>query len=562
MRNFEWKEDKTMKKRSLLFLFTILAFFTMAVTASSLTFNITSLTFLVTLCDKPPPVDKNYVESMYFGPSRWNIKGFITACSHGTWAFEPHQNLVIPVNIPCFGTSPRSGRRYNHTLCGSNEIHGWAETAEDYALAVLGVDYRRYSKRWLLLPQVNCGWNGLGSVGGVHAWIKGGHTTIIDTYLHEYGHTFGLQHSSVQGSEYGDSSSPMGNCCDTPRCYNAAQQLQLEWTGLLHDIKTSPTPHRWTYYDLPALVNPGRQHVIRLMGMYYISFRSAIPGTYDSGVRSTYINKLNVHIFRADYGNMTQLEALISPGNIWRIADMRIAIRHVNLTINTWTAAPMSTRVGFCAYPTSFFEDNCVDGLDNDCDGLFDAEDPDCVVTIPTSYATIKPCCNNDGVCDFCEFAWNCGGDCLGRCGDRFCDKMRGENVRTCPWDCTGRCGDGVCHGQGLGNETWKTCRQDCPAPTQVCGDGLCVDLIEDRLVCPLDCCPPARCGDGRCDSFGGEDCMSCPQDCVRDDARNVCCGRGGPETGCKNSACSAGLYVCRTTCSATESASVNRTMI
>lgn len=40
-------------------------------------------------------------------------------------------------------------------------------------------------------------------------------------------------------------------------------------------------------------------------------------------------------------------------------------------------------------------------------------------------------------------------------------------------------------------------------------------------LSCPSDCCgadseTAARCGDGRCDAWAGENCITCPSDCAR----------------------------------------------
>ena len=45
---------------------------------------------------------------------------------------------------------------------------------------------------------------------------------MADTFLHEIGHTIGLQHAKTPFSEYGDNSSPMGSLPGI-RCYNAPQ---------------------------------------------------------------------------------------------------------------------------------------------------------------------------------------------------------------------------------------------------------------------------------------------------------------------------------------------------
>jgi len=82
----------------------------------------------------------------------------------------------------------------------------------------------------------------------------------------------------------------------------------------------------------------------------------------------------------------------------------------------------------------------------------------------------------------------------------------------------------------------------DCP----VCDDdGLCEDG-EDCSSCPNDCIQGdgAVCGDGVCDAADGEDCRSCPDDCrgQQNGKRQAryCCGAGGGErpVSCSDSRC------------------------
>jgi len=138
-------------------------------------------------------------------------------------------------------------------------------------------------------------------------------------------------------------------------------------------------------------------------------------------------------------------------------------------------------------------ESNCQDGVDNDSDGLFDCEDPDCA----TSTACQAPC-DHDGICDADEDEVGCPDDCVGVCGDGACEG--GETVATCPEDCA-VCGDGTCDA----GEDRTTCPGDCI----LCDDGFC-DVGEDRAGCPEDC---AVCDDGFCDV--GENRAGCPEDCA-----------------------------------------------
>ncbi len=52
----------------------------------------------------------------------------------------------------------------------------------------------------------------------------------------------------------------------------------------------------------------------------------------------------------------------------------------------------------------------CSDGVDDDCDGLIDCDDPDC----EPDAACAPPACDNDGVCDSGEDCRTCPNDCAG----------------------------------------------------------------------------------------------------------------------------------------------------
>ena len=128
---------------------------------------------------------------------------------------------------------------------------------------------------------------------------------------------------------------------------------------------------------------------------------------------------------------------------------------------------------------------NCDDGLDDDCDGDFDCDDPDCL---------------GDPACPFC--------------GDESC-------------------GDG---------EDQCNCAADCgmpPVSETACFDGIDEDCDGytdcDDSDCAADSVCQSACGNDLCES--PEDCGSCPGDC---DSRTTgkptnryCCGNGiveGPE--------------------------------
>ena len=107
----------------------------------------------------------------------------------------------------------------------------------------------------------------------------------------------------------------------------------------------------------------------------------------------------------------------------------------------------------------------CDDGLDNDCDGLSDCDDPDCS-TDPA---------------------------CAPSCGDGTCDPPL-EDPCNCPADCGSpppaeianlTCDDGVdndCDGDVDCLDS--DCASD-PSCQFVCGNGICEPPMEDQCSCP-----------------------------------------------------------------------------
>ena len=233
-----------------------------------------------------------------------------------------------------------------------------------------------------------------------------------------------------------------------------------------------------------------------------------------------------------------------------------------------------------CSAPASmeFPSSTCDDGLDNDCDGVVDCDDPDC----GSAAACVVLSCNFDGVCDVGENCDICPNDCLvgsgASCGNGVCETGNGEDCVSCPADCAGK-QDGkpsrrFCCGDGDGGNpvdcTDNRCRADGFVCTDryvadsCCGDAVC-DGAETGCNCPVDCgSPPLRevlnstCGDGvdndcdglsdcndpdcaddmscpACDNDGfcepREDCKTCPFDCAGEPRgrrlNRFCCGNG-----------------------------------
>jgi len=142
-------------------------------------------------------------------------------------------------------------------------------------------------------------------------------------------------------------------------------------------------------------------------------------------------------------------------------------------------------------------EVSCTDGLDNDCDGLADAADPDCGGRVVCTDITVKGDCNNEPTCEWSGSPQN------GSCSE-IVQCTPDENPEV---SCTD------------GNDN------DCNGATD-CNDANCSSDPACQTTCN---------NNGFCDS--GEDCNSCASDCDGvtggKPASRFCCGNGvqeGPE--------------------------------
>ncbi len=162
-------------------------------------------------------------------------------------------------------------------------------------------------------------------------------------------------------------------------------------------------------------------------------------------------------------------------------------------------------------------ERTCDDNKDNDCDGLNDQQDDDCI--------PISSICNEDDVCDYDagEDQNNCGVDCDAACSNGLQDPF--EEGKDCGGPCSASCGiEAQCNADNLCETKFGENALDCPDDCS-CGDALC-DSSEDSLSCPLDCKEEEdTCGNNACDL--DEDEVSCPEDCAAGPD-----GDGGEPTG------------------------------
>jgi len=222
------------------------------------------------------------------------------------------------------------------------------------------------------------------------------------------------------------------------------------------------------------------------------------------------------------------------------------------------------SAMGSCAAAT------CSDGIQNQGEDRIDCGGP------------CPPCdCTSDGACDdgaFCNGAESC--DAFGHCQPGTavdCNDLVGCTIDSCN-EVTDSCDnipDNAACDDGLFCNGAETCSavSDCqpgtdPCPGQGCDEGIdqCFPLAcnnngtcntgEDCNTCPADCIGGGNggCGNGVCEPSLGEDCLSCAGDCrgkqTGGPSKRYCCGDGDGEgpIDCTDSVCTTNGWACSAT--------------
>jgi hypothetical protein len=163
--------------------------------------------------------------------------------------------------------------------------------------------------------------------------------------------------------------------------------------------------------------------------------------------------------------------------------------------------------------PTEVPEVSCGDGLDNDCDGLVDADDPDCQCT-QTEDPEVSCADGEDNDCD--GLVDTADPDCaIGMTCADYLDKGTCTGDPACVWE--GSPKNGAC--------------VDAPACTPTSGNeiGLCGDGIDNDCDGVIDCADNADCG---------ADPLCTAVDCSVYSTRNLCNNQATCRWDNKNAIC------------------------
>lgn len=378
-----------------------------------------------------------------------------SVCSYNKLLFSPENNIIVAnITIPCKGSY--RGEAYSNDKCGSAEIYGWMNEALEQVKA-RKIDISKYKRRILILPfRSVCPWAGLASVGCTttcNTWINSdpkGDEINLPTLFQELAHNIGLMHSNRfktgTSLEYGDCTDPMGcggfnsaRKLTSMSCINGPQQYKAGWTypipeGIM-DLRDSFEDGIEYYREIPALalkdVNFARIKIMNLPDYapstlsprfpqeyaLYITYRVRQPDPgFDSGLDDDMNGRVYIHSFNSTVRvppRPDPSEAGYKP-TIFSILDTRRGtVRRMDnfpvkkfeylwfnelnygLNISVLEKNNQTATISLCRFSqkTENTYDDCTDGLDNDCNGVYDDQEITCrnVLGIPSDPPSPMP---------------------------------------------------------------------------------------------------------------------------------------------------------------------------
>ncbi|KXZ49434.1 hypothetical protein GPECTOR_21g660 [Gonium pectorale] len=363
-----------------------------------------------------------------FGNASVTLSQYYRFCSYNTTDVDVANSIAISVKLPCTGTGTLFSATQNWTVnsCHGNNPYGWFTFAERYAVNTLGIDLSVYNHRVIVMPkghtsfqEADCGWAGLSTTGPVrpyppipnsylysYTWIAGDTWGAPWLWFHELGHSLWLQHANSPGMEYGDIASAMGAAKGYGlRCFNPPQVWQLGWGSPYVPPITRRNLRRGVGrgYWIPA-AHTESDHFLRIplgegMGadwdvsgvpdscaaQLWVSYRASsvvydMPWK-DVGTGAVFVHRWNGSSYVAAPKTMLAASLRVpngkSPSDITDMSYEEDGCRLVVSAKDFWLGY---AYVVLCVKTSDDdVETDCGNRLDDDCDGLIDMDDPDCL---------------------------------------------------------------------------------------------------------------------------------------------------------------------------------------
>ncbi|EFJ40417.1 hypothetical protein VOLCADRAFT_99770 [Volvox carteri f. nagariensis] len=435
--------------------------------------RINSITFVFksSSCGLNPSLDANKLRSWWFdrgnsAPIVATLQRYYNSCSYNQLIFQPEDNLVFDVDIPCAGSTSR-GKYDLRTGNGNgvnadNELYGLVELAKQYVQPWGGPSASSARSRIQIRTDstVAQAMVGCAQDQDCYTWINPGvadDRPDMPVVFQELGHNIGLLHSGriacdqmgCQRDEYGDPADPMGSAwaMDPLKqivCTNAPQSYKAGWSSPIlggHLNASDLKPGISRDFVIPSMLTT-KMNMLRIVTdissysidesskpqrALYVSYRvrPSEAGGYDSGLNTNWNNRvwcvhtpsfhvtmhmlflrlisgrlLRIHEYNDTAngnpgvsGRLPLVLAMLTdernPPNIgsgWgRLSRSfsQLVPGLGGMTIRIKTRTPDNATVSVCRFLRQLEGDGpssvtCDDGIDNDCDGLVDMDDPDC----------------------------------------------------------------------------------------------------------------------------------------------------------------------------------------
>ncbi|GIL56995.1 hypothetical protein Vafri_12260 [Volvox africanus] len=385
--------------------------------------DLPTLFILLDLCGKGggPATTNESLENMLFN-GLTPMSDYIATCSYGKATFDQYNSRVLTIQLPCSGTGHVTKMPWDSSSCTRDNLLNWMYEVEWYIDNVLKPrdwNHRRYRHHVIITPRnmmdwagPDCNWSGMGSIGMAqgtwsYVWISGDNWNTKQVYLHEIGHNYNLMHAATmergdpESCSHCDWSSAMGYCCDT-RCLSAPHNYQMGWAKPIATVNAAKlSPGNTLAFELPSQILTDANYlrvttdwlsdtavpesVISSFGGrgFYSPATATFMFSYRMSFRNFdelapgFVGGTNVHLFsvadQADLKDSVHLELLTSGSPSWTDPSGTLIVRQV-------ASSSLAAIVTVCRPDgaTEATYEKCTDFWDNDCDGLVDADDPDC----------------------------------------------------------------------------------------------------------------------------------------------------------------------------------------
>ncbi|GIL97554.1 hypothetical protein Vretimale_3190 [Volvox reticuliferus] len=372
------------------------------------------------------------------------LQNYFETCSYNQLTFNQEVNPIFDVDIPCVGATAagpynfRTG--YGNGKNADNELFALPALAKSFlrrnypGILDNWPTYRRqifiypfnFERQWLnsyATAQFGCSAQASNCWTWINPSMRESSLDIARVFQALASNT-GLKSSDTPSLPYGDPSDPLGytwvnGIRENITCVNAPQSYKAGWStpisqGHISAFTLPPGVHR--EFTLPAMGLNKSNHLRiitdnstgfidesspKSQRALFVSYRvsSEEAGGYDSGLYQGWNSRVWIHEFdsRANGQPAVKPSVLlrvlanekrypIIPG--WGVLGNNFTIALPNgggVTIFFKSKTSSSAKVSVCRSLTqneAASKSTCSDGLDNDCDGRVDAEDPDCASII------------------------------------------------------------------------------------------------------------------------------------------------------------------------------------